>query len=255
MFVNNLSCIFTVPGTVTVTKEIFLTYYIQIKMASAAKKATMLNIGKLNKKIRIFEEKKKSIEQNIQQLKKARGKLIDNLKTNFKMSEETVQTYKNPIRNSENKLEVKKRKDEKLLTEFYDDHDGDFAVMEATEIEEYATSLEFTNWDPSPIIGRKNAKTEEKAEIHGQPDRNLDESCSLLNSSDLEDASDDNLFFTSTPKTTDKPNIMPRREEAVRNQKLTKPPVNNSKSKDGDVSKPSFCYIIPSIREEESSRV
>ena len=34
-----------------------------MKMATAAKKAIMLNIGKLNKKIRMFEEKKKSIEQ------------------------------------------------------------------------------------------------------------------------------------------------------------------------------------------------
>ena len=190
-----------------------------MKMATAAKKATMLNIGKLNKKIKMFEEKRKSIEQNIQQLKKARGKLIGNLKMNSKISEEKVPTYKTLIGNPENKLEVKKKKesnlDEVLLQEFYHDETGDIAVMEATEIEEYATTLEFTNWDPSPIIGRKYMKTEDNLEIHGQPDSNIDDSFSLLNSSELEDTSDDDLFFTSTPKNTDKPYIMRRRAEAV----------------------------------------
>ena len=50
--------------------------------------------------------------------------------------------------------------------------------------------------------------------MNGQPDSNIDESFSLLNSSELEDTSDDDLFFTSTHKTTDKAYIIRRGENA-----------------------------------------
>ena len=132
--------------------------------------------------------------------------------------------------------------------------------MEATEIEEYATLLGFTNWDPSPIIGRKYAKTEDNSEMNGQPDSNVDDSFSLLNSSELEVTSDDNLFFISTPKTMDKAYIMPRREEAVPgkevNEESTEPPVKNSKCKDGpgDLSKTHLCYVGPSVKSKEERK-
>ena len=152
------------------------------------------------------------------------------------MSEETIPKFKNSNNNAEVKGKKDSNLDVKLLQEFNDDQTGDIAV-EATEIEEYESAQAFKNLDPSPIIGRKYAKTEDNFETQGQPDSNVDESFSLLNSSELEDTSDDDLFFTSTPKNTDKPYIMPRRAEAVRNQKSTKPPGKSSKSKDADPRK------------------
>ena len=178
------------------------------------------------------------------------------------MSEETVLTFKNLIRYSKNKLEVKKKidsnLDEKLIKEFQDDQAGDMAVMEATEIEEYVSAQEFMNWDPRPLIGRKYDKTEDNSKMHGQPDSNLDDSFSLLDRSEFEDTSDD-LFLTSTPKHPDKSYIIHRREEAVSekdvNEETTDPPVKNSKDGGDDPHIPCWSFHQLQRRNKETSRV
>ena len=133
-----------------------------------------------------------------------------------------------------------------MLQEFNDDQTGDIAV-EATEIEEYESAQAFKNLDPSPIIGRKSLKTENNFEMHGQPDSNLNESFSLLDRSDFEDTSDDNLFFTSTPKHTEK--FIEDMKQLLKKKWIQRqlPPVKNSKSKDGADDPKKLCWSFQQV--------
>ena len=100
------------------------------------RKSIMLNIGTLNRKLRSFEEKKNSIEQSMEQLRKARGKLITRLKT-IAQSEKHINVDNNSrikVKTvPKDKENVGSNLEEKLLLEFYDDFDGDRTVIEATK--------------------------------------------------------------------------------------------------------------------------
>ena len=95
-----------------------------------AAKSLKSNIGKLNKKIKTLEVRKKSIEDALKYLKAAREKLVGNLKV------------KNKFAQDNNKIE--NVFDEELLKEFHDDLDGDTTLLEATEV---ASLINSENWE------------------------------------------------------------------------------------------------------------
>ena len=99
------------------------------------KKSLKMNIGKLNKKIKNMEEKKRSMEQNIKQLRTAREKLVVRLQRRNK-SEIAMKAYKDQ-NNHEEINEIDQTNDgEKLLIEFEDDTVSDKTFIETLELVE-----------------------------------------------------------------------------------------------------------------------
>ena len=107
-------------------------------MAKSRKDIIKTNIGKINKNIKMLEEKKKSIDQKICQLKKAREKLVVNLQKKPKFSETNSENLivQNKRPNHRFGIAENKNSTEKLLFNFLDDLEGDVTVREANEITE-----------------------------------------------------------------------------------------------------------------------
>ena len=99
------------------------------------KKSLKMNIGKLNKKIKNMEEKKRSIEQNIKQLRTAREKLVVRLQRRNK-SEIAMKAYKDENKHVEINEIDKTNDGEKLLIEFEDDTVSDKTFIETLELVE-----------------------------------------------------------------------------------------------------------------------
>ena len=99
------------------------------------KKSLKMNIGKLNKKIKNMEEKKRSMEQNIKQLRTAREKLVVRLQRRNK-SEIAMKAYKDQNNHVEINEIDKTNDEEKLLIEFEDDTVSDKTFIETLELVE-----------------------------------------------------------------------------------------------------------------------